>query len=119
MIKNKNLEIYLELYKNKEGKERSAPRYLCDGQTHCKTGSCLCSEILDRVCEILEKCIEDFETRLKNDTGDSAKLHAKLIKNLEKQMEDIKARELSQWEQQSHPDPSQRMPTEIFKQLNE
>ena len=34
-------------------------------------------------------------------------------------MEDIKARELSQWEQQSHPDPSQRMPVEIFKQLNE
>ena len=109
----------MRTYKDKEGKERSAPRYLCDGQVNCGTGSCLCSEILDRICAILEQCIEDFEMRLTNDTGDSVKLHAKLIKSLEKQMEDIKERELAQWEQQSHPDPSQRMPAEIFKQLNE
>ena len=70
-------------------------------------------------CDILQRCIEDFELRLTNDTGDSAKLHANLIKNLEKQMKELKERELAQWEQQSHPDPSQRMPAEIFKQLNE
>ena len=75
--------------------------------------------MIERVCDILERCIADFEIRLTNDTGDSAKLHAKLIKNLEKQMQDIKERELAQWEQQAHPDPSQRMPAEIFKQLNE
>ena len=95
------------------------PRFLCNGQTHCNTGSCLVSDMIERVCDILERCIEDFETRLTNDTGDSAKLHAKLIKNLEKQMKELKERELAQWEQQSHPDPSQRMPAEIFKQLNE
>lgn len=95
------------------------PRYLCNGQTHCNTGSCLASDMIERVCNILEKCIEDFEIRLASDTGDSAKLHAQLIRNLEKQMKDIKERELAQWEQQSHPDPSQRMPAEIFKQLNE
>lgn len=109
----------MRTYKDKNGNERSAPRYLCVGQTHCHTGSCLCSEILDRICFILKECIEDFEIRLQNDTGDSVKLHNNLIKSLEKQMEDIKARELSQWEQQSHPDPSQRMPVEIFKMLNE
>lgn len=95
------------------------PRYLCNGQTRCNTGSCLVSEMIDRVCDILKQCIEDFEVRLKSNAGDSAKLHAKLIKNLEKQMQDIKERELAQWEQQAHPDPSQRMPAEIFKQLNE
>lgn len=95
------------------------PRFLCNGQTRCNTGSCLASDMIERVCNILEQCIEDFEIRLANDTGDSAKLHAQLIKNLEKQMKDIKERELAQWEQQSHPDPSQRMPAEIFKQLNE
>lgn len=101
-------------------KSRSCdPRYLCNGQTHCKSGSCLASEMIERVCDILQQCIEDFEIRLESDTGDSAKLHAQLIKNLEKQMKDIKERELSQWEQQAHPDPSQRMPAEIFKQLNE
>lgn len=101
-------------------KSRSCdPRFLCNGQTHCNTGSCLVSEMIDRVCDILERCIEDFELRLTNDTGDSVKLHANLIKNLEKQMKELKERELAQWEQQSHPDPSQRMPAEIFKQLNE
>ena len=109
----------MRTYKNPDGTEKSAPRYLCIDQVHCKTGSCLCDEMLDRVCAILKECIEDFEIRLTNDTGNSVKLHSQLIKNLEKQMEDIKERELSQWEQQSHPDPSQRMPAEIFKQLNE
>lgn len=102
-----------------KGVEKAAPRFMCKGQKRCKTGSCTFNEIIERVCEILQQCIEDFEVRLKNDTGDSVKLHAKLIKNLEKQMEDIKKKELSQWEQQSHPDPAQRMPVEIFKMLNE
>lgn len=108
----------MRTYKNND-KERAEPRYACDGQVNCGTGSCSCSEILDRIIVILEQCIEDFEIRLTNNAGDSVKLHTKLIKSLEKQMEDVKARELSQWEQQSHPDPSQRMPAEIFKQLNE
>lgn len=103
----------------KDGKEKSPARLLCDDQAHCKTASCLYDEMLDRVCAILEQCIEDFEIRIKNDEGDSAKLHAKLIKNLEKKMQDLQARELSQWEAQAHPDPAQRMPAEIFKLLNE
>lgn len=108
----------LRTYKNK-GVERSAPRLLCDDQARCGTGSCLYEEMIERVVEILEECIEDFEIRLSNDTGDSLKLHAKLIKNLDQKMKDLQAKELSQWEQQSHPDESQRMPPHIFKQLNE
>lgn len=103
----------------KDGKEKSPARLLCDDQTHCKTGSCLYEEMIERIVEILKQCIEDFEIRLQNDEGDSLKLHTRLIKNLEKKMKDLQAKELSQWEQQSHPDPAQRMPSEIFKQLNE
>ena len=106
-------------YKNKDGSERCAPRMVCEGQTYCNSGSCLYDDIINRVIEVLEQCIEDFEIRLKNDTGDSLKLHTNLIKNLERKMKDLEAKELSQWEQQSHPDPDQRMPTEIFKKLNE
>ena len=40
------------------------------------------------------------------------------IKNLEKKLADLKEKELSQWESQSDPDPSKRMPHEIFVQLN-
>ena len=109
----------LRFYKNKDGSERAPARLLCDGQKYCKSGSVPYEEMLDRVCSILEQCIEDFEIRISNDAGDSAKLHAQLIKNLERKMKDLQARELAQWEKQSDPDPSQRMPPEIFKQLNE
>lgn len=109
----------LRTYKNKDGSERNPPRLLCDGQVHCHSGSCLYSEMEERVCAILEKSIEDFEVRIKNDNGDSAKLHARMIRNLEQKMKELQARELSQWEKQSDPDPAQRMPPEIFKMLNE
>lgn len=95
------------------------PRLLCCGQVHCNTGSCTYAEIIERVEQVLEQCIEDFEIRLTNDTGDSAKLHAQLIKSLETKMKDLEAKELAQWEAQAHPDPAQRMPVAIFQQLNE
>lgn len=95
------------------------PRLLCDGQRHCGTGSCLYEEMIERIIGILEQCITDFEIRINNDEGDSVKLHAKLIKNLEKKLEELKAKEISQWEKQSDPDPAQRMPPDIFKILNE
>ena len=109
----------MRTHKKKDGTERCSPRLLCNNQVHCGNGSCLHSEMMEKVCQVLEQCIEDFEIRLSNDTGDSAKLHAKLIKGLEKKLKDLEQKELVQWEQQAHPDPEQRMPPHIFKQLNE
>jgi hypothetical protein len=109
----------LRTYKKKDGTERGPARLLCDGQTHCQSGSVIYDEMIDRVCSILEQCIEDFEIRLQNDTGDSAKLHAKLIKNLEAKLKALEAKELAQWEAQADPDEEKRMPHHIFKQLNE
>ena len=110
--------MVLRIHKNK-GVETCPPRLLCSDQVHCGTGSCEYQVMVDKVSEVLEDCIEDFEIRLHNDTGDSAKLHAKLIKDLEKRQKELNERELAQWEQQAHPDPEQRMPPHIFKQLNE
>ena len=109
----------LRFYKNKDGSERNPPRLLCNNQTYCKTGSCLYSEMIERVADVLKQCIKDFEIRIENNEGDSIKLHASLIKNLEKRQKDLEAREVAQWKQQSDPDPALRMPPEIFKQLNE
>ena len=111
--------IVLRIHKNKDGVETCPPRLLCGDQVHCNTGSSEYQVVVDKVCEVLEQCIEDFEIRLSNDAGDSAKLHAKLIKNLEKKLKELNEKELAQWEQQAHPDPDQRMPPHIFKQLNE
>ena len=75
--------------------------------------------MITTIADILRQNIADFEIHIKNDNRDSIKLHEDLIKTLEKKLKDINARELSQWEAQSNPDPSMRMPGEIFKQLNE
>lgn len=95
------------------------PRLLCPDHLHCHTGSCVFEDVMERVCQILRDCIEDFEVRVKNNEGDSVKLHANLIASLEKKLDDLKAKEIAQWDQQSHPDESQRMPPQIFKLLNE
>lgn len=109
----------LRFYKKPDGSERSPARLICENQARCKTGSALYTEIYERVCSILEQCIADFETRVENNEGDSAKLHARLIKNLEQKKKDLEAKELAQWEAQADPDPSKRMPQHIFQQLNE
>ncbi len=111
--------VVLKYTRDKNGKERCLPRMMCSDQSRCGTGSCTFEEIIDRVSAILEECIENFEIRINSDKGDSAKLHAELIKSLERKMKDLEAKEVAQWEQQSHPDPAQRMPAEIFKKLNE
>lgn len=105
----------LRIYKNRD----SAPRLLCDGQTHCKTGSCLYTEMEERVSAILADCIRDFQVRLKNNEGDSVKLHMRLINNLEAKQKELEAKELAQWEAQADPDPAKRMPPHIFQKLNE
>ena len=105
----------LRTYKHHDGK----PRLICTDQKHCKTGSCTFDEMMDLVVDVLKQCITDFEIRIKNESGDALILHEKLLKSLEKKMQELEAKELAQWEAQANPDPSQRMPAEIFKKLNE
>lgn len=104
---------------NKDGKEFAPPKLVCNNQVHCRTGSADFREVLEYVCYTLKDCIADFEVRINNDQDDSAKLHKNLIDNLEKKMKDLEAKELSQWEAQSDPDPDKRMPQHVFKMLNE
>ena len=94
-------------------------RLICNRQTHCHTGSVLLSEMLDMVANILRDKIAEFEIEMKNEDNNSIALHEKLIKNLEKKLETLNAKEISQWEAQSDPDPSKRMPQHIFQALNE
>ncbi len=98
---------------------KGAPRMVCSRQSRCGMGSCLYEEFEKSMCEVLAQCIEDFEIRIQNDDADSRELHRNLIKQLESKLEELSKKELSQWEAQSHPDPAQRMPVEIFKRLNE
>lgn len=105
--------------KKPNGEYKCAPRLLCTRQTLCNTGSCLQSEILDFVENQLQQKIAEFEIEIQNNTSDRVALHEKMIKNLEKKLDELQAKELSQWEAQSDPDPTKRMPQHIFKMLNE
>lgn len=109
----------LRMQKKNDGTDRYQPRLMCDGQVHCKTGSCTYDEIEQHVISVLRDCIADFEVRIKNSQSDAMKLQETHIKNLEKKMQDLEAKELAQWEAQADPDPANRMPQEIFRKLNE
>ncbi len=100
--------------RNKEGVVIEAPRLSCPAQAICGTRSCTLEEMMDRVADILQDCIEDFELRIKNNTSDSAKLHANLVKQLEAKAIELEKKEVSQWEKYSE----EAMPKHIFDQLN-
>lgn len=91
------------------------PRLLCDQQTYCKTSSCTYQEMIERVRDILEKCIKNFEVRIENDDKNSLQLHENLIKRHKLKLEELNRKELSQWEKYTE----EGMPKEIFDKLNE
>lgn len=101
-------------YKNK-GVERCSPRLLCDNQAYCHTSSCLYDEIIDRVIDVLEQCIADFEIRIQGNNEDSVKHHESLIKRLKTKQEELNKKEVSQWEKYTE----EGMPKHVFDALNE
>lgn len=104
-------------YRNK-GVEFAKPKVKCNNKVHCKTGSAAFDEVMERICDSLQNIIEDFEVRVERQQDDSIKLHRDLVARLEKQLEDLNIREKLQWNAKNHPDPDERMPSHIFKELN-
>lgn len=105
----------LRTYKDKDGNERSAPRLLCDHQTKCHTGSSLYTEMVDKVKDALQECINDFEVRINNDNKDARKLHENLIIDLEKKLVDLEKNEISLWDKYA----KEGMPQHIFEKLKD
>ena len=100
---------------NEDGALAEPPRLQCPEQSRCRTRSCTLYEMMDRVVEVLEDSIEDFEMRVRNNAGDSVKLHAALVKQLEAREAELAKKEISQWEKYTE----EGMPKHIFDQLNE
>lgn len=108
----------LRFYKTPDGKEKSSPRLLCDGQIHCDNGSCTYIIMIDFIKSMLKQKIKDYEVESQQGNDALVQAHEKQIKRLEKKLCDLQDKELSQWEAQSDPDPSKRMPQHVFQQLN-
>lgn len=102
----------------RNGVEYSPPIVKCNNQVYCKTGSARFEDVLTYVRKTLMECREDFEVRIKNKKDDSVKLHNSLVENLERRLADLETTEKLQWEAKHHPDPDERMPSELFKELN-
>lgn len=98
-------------------KETGAKVYLCANQINCRSGSATMEEVLDDVCTVLAQCIEDFELRLKNNEGDSVRYHANMVKQLEKRMEELQAKEVRLWEEKV--EGTNNMPDHIFQNLRD
>lgn len=99
----------------KDGKERCSPRLLCDNQAYCHTSSVEFGDMMDKVIDVLESCVGDFEIRLENNDNSALERHTALIKRLESKLEELKKKEISQWEKYSE----EGMPKHIFNALNE
>lgn len=99
--------------KNRPGR----PNLVCNRQSICHNASCSIDEMMDVVVDVLRKRIHDFDMELSNDHDASNKYNEKLLKNLEKKLADLDAKELSLWESQVDPDISNRMPQHIFQSL--
>lgn len=101
-------------YRDKSGKERSAPRYACNKQVHCENSSSSVEEILDAVLDVLRRAVDDFEVQLDSGVDDSVQQHAELIARLEKRLTILEEREVSQWDKYTR----EGMPKPIFDRLN-
>lgn len=117
VCKNCGSKIGYNTYARK-GVEYAKPRLMCNNQVHCKTGSAIYDEVMERICDSLRDIIEDFEVRVENQQDDSIKLHKNLVMQLEKKLADLEITEKLQWEAKHHPDPEERMPSHLFKELN-
>ena len=105
------------VYRHKKGRE---PRLVCNGQKYCGSGSCQVTEIIDLVVPGLKEAIAEFKIEAKNGGDDKAiQLHEELIKNLEKKLTDLDAKELALWDAQINPDANGKMPTHIFQAITD
>ena len=102
----------------RHGVEYAKPKVKCSNQVRCKSGSADHAEVMSRVCDALRDCIADFEVMVDNKQDDSVELHKNIIQDLEKRLKELEVTEKLQWEAKHHPDPDERMPSHIFKELN-
>ena len=99
----------------RNGVERCAPRLLCDNQTECGTASCTLSEFTEYVIAAMNQVIADFDLKLECSTEDSTALQEQIIAQIERRLDELDRRELSQWDNYTQ----ESMPKHIFDRLNE
>lgn len=105
----------MRVYKKKDGTERNPPRLLCTNPTPCGTASCLVSEMTTEVENDLKDAIRDFDLKIENSKRtNQAELYRERVTALNKELEELKKQEISQWDKYTRED----MPKYVFDDLN-
>jgi hypothetical protein len=101
-------------YKDKEGKDRAAPRFHCNDRRHCGSASAKAEDIMAEVVKVLEGAVEDFEVRIRSGEDNSVDIHRQMVERLERKLESLKELEVKQWDEKL----KGLMPPHIFDKLN-
>ena len=101
-------------YKDKDGKERCAPRVACTAQRVCGTASATLDDVLAEVVKVLQATIADFEIRIEQGTDDSAEIHRQMVARMEKRLHELKELEVAQWDEKI----KGKIPPHVFDRLN-
>jgi hypothetical protein len=102
-------------YNDKNGKERCAPRVLCQNRKHCQQASSRLVDVMDEIVKVLEGAVDEFEMRVKSGADDCAEQHRLLIERLEKRLASLRETEVKQWAEKME----RGMPEHVFRQLND
>ena len=102
-------------YKDKDGKERSAPRVACTNQRRCHTASACIDEVINEVTKVLQSTIEDFEVRVNRGDDDRLITQRQMIKQMETRLQELQELEIAQWDERM----KGKMPPHVFERLNE
>lgn len=101
-------------YNGPDGKERSAPRYLCGDRRGCGNASAKMPDVMGEVIKALQEAVEEFTVQIDSGTDDSVEVHRQMIERMEKRLEELRKLEVKQWtEKMKH-----NMPEHVFKALN-
>ena len=96
------------------GVVRAEPRYACTYPTRCENASCIATELLDMLKNILRETLADFEVRVEAGEDESIEIHRQLVERLERRMAELEKVELAQWDKYT----KEEMPKHIFDKLN-
>lgn len=86
----------LKIYNQHTKSDKLTEVMLCNRQSACKTKSVMYSSFLDRIIEMMESAIADFEIKLSNQDPDSSKKQSQVIITLETKLDALKARDIRQ-----------------------
>lgn len=97
-----------------KGVVRAEPRYACTYPTRCDNASCVATELLDVLKNILRETLADFEVRVEAGEDETVEIHRQLVERLERRMAELEKVELAQWDKYT----KEEMPKHIFDKLN-